>query len=271
MSEDEKFVAILRQSADIDTDVVDAIERLIREATDHELNHINVLAFAAKNKLDEERVIGAFLHAARLGLFEMSWNVLCPGCGGVLESGMSLKSINQSEYSCALCAAGYEPTLDEMVEVTFTVSPRVRKIAAHDPDTLPMHEYMRQIFWSSGIDLPDDFERHLEEIVLDAVELPPGERAILSLQLPAEFVIVMEPVTHAAQFIDVKGEPTRERQTLSLVLNESHPQNDTLIMQPGPLRISLENRTNRRGTGQSGLLFAQRFHELAQLFYFEFE
>jgi class 3 adenylate cyclase len=246
MSEDEKFVAILRQSADVDTDVVDAIERLIREATDHELNHINVLAFAARNKLDEERVIGAFLHAARLGLFEMSWNVLCPGCGGVLESGMSLKSINQSEYSCALCAAGYEPTLDEMVEVTFTVSPRVRKIAAHDPDTLPMHEYMRQIFWSSGIDLPDDFERLLEEIVLDAVELPPGERAILSLQLPAEFVIVMEPVTHAAQFIDVKGEPTRERQTLSLVLNESHPQNDTLVMQPGPLRISLENRTNRR-------------------------
>ena len=38
-----------------------------------------------------------------------------------------------SEYSCALCAAGYEPTLDEMVEVTFTVSPRVRRIAAHDP------------------------------------------------------------------------------------------------------------------------------------------
>ncbi|QRM27851.1 adenylate/guanylate cyclase domain-containing protein [Microvirga sp. VF16] len=246
MSEDEKLLAILRQSADVDTDVVNAIERLIREAPDHELNRINALAFAAKNELDEEQVIGTFLHAARLGLFEMSWNVLCPGCGGVLESGMSLKSVNQCEYSCALCAAGYEPTLDEMVEVTFTVSPRVRKIAAHDPDTMPMHEYMRQIFWSSGIDLPDDFERLIDEIVLDAVELPPGERAILSLQLPAEFVIVFEPVTHAAQFIDVKGEPTRERQSLSLVLNESHPENQTLTMQPGPLRISLENRTNRR-------------------------
>jgi class 3 adenylate cyclase len=246
MSDDEKFLAILRQSADVDTNVIDAIERLIREAPDHELNRINVLVFAGKKGLDEERVIGAFLHAARLGLFEMSWNVLCPGCGGVLESGISLKSINQSEYTCALCAAGYEPTLDEMVEVTFTVSPRVRKIAAHDPDTLPMHEYVRQIFWSSGTDLPENYERLLDEIVLDSVELPPGERAILSLQLPAEFVIVLEPVTHAAQFIDVKGEPTRERQSLSLVLNESHPQNDTLIMQPGPLRISLENRTNRR-------------------------
>ena len=43
-----------------------------------------------------------------------------------------------------------------MVEVTFTISPRVRRIAAHLPDQLPASEYMRQIFWSSGLDLPDD-------------------------------------------------------------------------------------------------------------------
>ena len=36
----------------------------------------------------------------------------------------------------------------------------------------------------------------------------------MSVQLPAEFVIVFEPVTHAAHFIDVKGEPTKERQSL---------------------------------------------------------
>ena len=69
-------------------------------------------------------------------LFELSWNVLCPGCGGVLDAGTTLKTINREEYDCGLCAAGYKPTLDEMVEVTFTVSPRVRRIAAHSPDTL---------------------------------------------------------------------------------------------------------------------------------------
>ena len=52
------------------------------------------------------------------------------------------------------------------------------------------------------------------------VELPPGEKALLSLQLPAEFVIVMDPVTHGTQFLDVKGEPTRERQNLSLVFDK---------------------------------------------------
>ena len=60
------------------------------------------------------------------------------------------------EYDCALCGLSYEPTLDDMVEVTFTVSPRVRRIAAHDPDDLPFWEYHRQIFWSSGVDLPED-------------------------------------------------------------------------------------------------------------------
>src|SRR6478672_10183112 len=154
MSEARNLFSVLRQSADPET--ADAIEKLVQDAPDRQLSRINALDFAAKTGLDEERVIATFLHAARLGLFELSWNVLCPGCGGVLDAGSSLKTVDQAEYACALCAAGYEPTLDEMVEVTFTVSPRVRRIAAHSPDQLPASEYMRQMFWSSGIDVPDD-------------------------------------------------------------------------------------------------------------------
>jgi len=235
----------LRQAAD--PEVVSAIEELVRDAPDRRLSRINALDFAVKTGLDEDRVIAAFLHAARLGLFELSWNVLCPGCGGVLDAGASLKTVNRAEYACALCAAGYEPTLDEMVEVTFTISPRVRRIAAHLPDQLPASEYMRQIFWSSGLDLPDDaFARMIDEVTLEMVELPPGEKAMLSLTLPAEFVIVFEPVTHCAQFIDVKGEPTRERQSLAIVYSKMHAPNETLIMRPGPLRLTLENRSDVR-------------------------
>jgi class 3 adenylate cyclase len=244
MSEAEALFSVLRQSAD--AEVVATIERLIRDAPDHALNRVNALDLAAKEKLDEERVIAALLHASRLGVFEMSWNVMCPGCGGVLDAGTTLKTLDQAEYSCALCAAGYETTLDNMVEVTFTVSPRVRKIAAHTPDELSAPEYYRQIFWSSGVDLPEDYARMMEEVALDAIELPAGERAILSLQLPAEFLIVFEPVTHGAQFIDVKGEPTRERQNLSLVFNKVRAPTGTMELRPGPLRLSLENRTDTR-------------------------
>jgi class 3 adenylate cyclase len=176
----------------------------------------------------------------------LSWNILCPGCGGVLDSTATLKTIDRQEYFCALCAEASEPNLDDIVEVTFTVSRRIRRIAAHDPDELPLFEYMRQIFWSSGMDLPDDLERIGQEVTLDTVDLPAGEKAQLSLQLPFEPLIVFEPVSHAAQFIAVNGEPTRERQNLSLVFSGLKAPTATAELRPGPLRLSLENRTQRR-------------------------
>jgi class 3 adenylate cyclase len=245
MSEASDLFAILKQSAD--ADAVAAIERLVAEEPDHKLCRLNVLAFAATNGLDEEATIAAFLHAASVGLFDISWNVLCPGCGGVLDTNATLKTIRKDEYVCALCAAGYEPTLDEMVEVTFTVSPRVRRIAAHNPHELPPAEYFRQIYWGSGVDLPDEgFQSLVEDFVIETVELPPGEKAILSIQLPAEFVIVFEPVTHCVQFIDVKGDPTRERQSLTVVIDREHTHSQTLEMHPGPIRISFENKIDTR-------------------------
>src|SRR5262249_4633935 len=122
------------------------------------------------------------------------------------------------------------------------------KIPAHDPNELPIWDYYRHVFWSSGVDFPPDaeFERLLGEFVIDAVELPPHEKAILSLQLPPEFVIVFEPVTHAAQFIDVKGEPTKERQNLSLIYNKVQAPTGTVTLRPGPLRLAVENRTDTR-------------------------
>lgn len=180
MTASHSLFGILRQSAD--ADCVAAVKRLVADASDHQLSRINVLAFARSHELDEEKAIAAFLHAARIGLFELSWNVLCPGCGGVLDASATLKSVHAEEYHCALCAAGYAPTLDEMVEVTFTVSPRIRRIAAHDPHTLPTWEYYRQVFWGSGVDLPNtDFAKTIEHLTLDSVELPPGEKAHLSL------------------------------------------------------------------------------------------
>jgi class 3 adenylate cyclase len=245
MSEALALVAVLHQSAD--ADCVAAIERLVADAPDHQLSRVNVLDFARRHGLDEEKTIAAFLHAARIGLFELSWNVLCPGCGGVLDANATLKSVRADEYNCALCAAGYEPTLDEMVDVTFTVSPRIRRISAHDPHTLPNWEYYRQVFWGSGVDLPEaDLAKAVEKLTLDSIELPRAEKAHLSLMLPAEFLIVFEPVTHAAQFIDVKGEPVSERQSLTLVYTNLRAPTGTMELRPGPLRLSLENRTDRR-------------------------
>ena len=249
-SETETLFTALRQSAK--PKPVSAIEKLIQDGPDREFCRINALAFAANHKFNEEDVIAAFLHGARLGIFDMSWNILCPACGGVLDSGATLKTVKQAEYRCVLCAIGCEPTLDEIVEVTFTISLRVRKIAAHDPGTLPWIEYYRQIFWSSGVDLPDDetFAKWVEETTLDSRELSAGDKAVLSLQLPEGLVIVFDPVVHMSQYIEVKGEPARESQSLSFVMTRDHaptaPVQMPVQMRPGLLQMTLENRSNVR-------------------------
>src|SRR5579863_2545793 len=260
MSDIQAQFSVLKQTAD--PAVADAIAGLIDKGDDRELNRINLLDFSSRNDLDEERVISGFLHASRLGLFDLTWNVLCPGCSGVLDAHDTLKSLRPDDYHCGLCSCGYEPSVDEQVEVAFTVSPKIRRIAAHDPNTLPLWEYYRQVFWSSGIDLDmDSFASLTEEVTLDALELPAGERAVLSLQLPPQFVIAFEPVTHSAHFIDVQGEPTKERQQLSLIYNKTHPPTGSITLRPGPLRLSLDNQAGVR-TLPTILVAADALHGL---------
>jgi class 3 adenylate cyclase len=102
------------------------------------------------------------------------------------------------------------------------------------------------VFFSSAIDLPADIDGLLREVTLETVDLPPGERAILSLQVPAGMLIVFDPVTHTAQFLDVKGEETAERQNLSLIFNKADVPVEAVTLRPGPLRLALENRTDER-------------------------
>lgn len=240
-----------------------SIERLVGEGDDLDLCRVNAYDFATRNDLDEGQAVDAFVHASHLGLFDLSWNLLCPGCGGVLEAAASLKSVDKSNYYCAMCAGGYEPTLDEMVEVSFTVSPGVRRIAAHDPQALPMWDYYRQVFWSSGVRLPvgDAFKELLAALILDADEVPARGKCILNVQLPREFLIVFDPATHSAMFIDVQGEPTRERQDLTVVFNEVSAPTGTLQLRPGPLRLTLENQTDHRVL--PGIFIANdRLHDL---------
>src|SRR6202000_986907 len=260
MSDIEAQFSLLHQSAD--PVVADTIVRLIKDGKDHELNRVNAMDFAGRTGLDEEKTISGFLQASKLGLFDLTWNVLCPGCSGVLGAHDTLKSLRPDDYHCGLCACGYECTVDEQVEVAFTVSPRVRRIAAHDPHSLPLWEYFKQVFAVAGIALKEEpFASLTEEVTLDALELPAGEKAVLSLQLPPQFIIVFEPVTHSAQFIDVQGEPTKERQTLALIYNNTHAPVETVVMRPGPLRLSLDNQAGVR-TLPTVFIAAEALHHL---------
>ena len=245
MSETEALFAALRQRAD--AGAVAAIERLVATGADRDLVRINALAFAGAHRLDEDRTIAAFLHAAQLGLFELSWDVLCPYCGGVLDATRTLKDVHKEPYECSLCSKSFEPALDETVEVVFTVSPRQRRIAAHDPQSLPFWDYYRQLHWSSAVDLSDaELARLKSEFTLDARVLGPGERATVDLQVPPGWVLLFEPVSHFGHYLKVAPEATSETQRLALTLDGNAAPTATTPLKSGPLQLTLSNRTGTR-------------------------
>ena len=246
MQETEALFAALRPLAL--PEAVSLLESLIRDGIDEGLSRINPCAIAADSGVPEEAVVSALLHAVRLGLFEMSWNILCPHCSGVLNSNATLKTIRESHYFCAFCEAAEELRLDDRVEVTFTVSPRVRRIAAHDPASLDFWDYHRQVFFGSGVAFPspEAFAALAPACMLDTVEVQPGERMILTLQISESGTVLFDPVTHTAHLVLVEGEPTTERQDLAVVFDSLHPNVGRSTFRPGPLRLSLDNRTTAR-------------------------
>ena len=229
----------------VDDNIATAMAHLIEDAPDFALNRINPLAFARANELGEQDSVAAFLHATQLGLFELSWNVVCESCGGVLYQAESLQGIDQHHYNCAFCSLDCEPMLDETVEITFTVAPRVRHIAAHDPDSLPLWDYTRQIFWSSGSDLPEHLAPVVSKAVIDAFEIAPGARMARQVQLSEGVAILFDPVTHSSRFLEVAGD-ANDDQRLPIEIDDAHAAGETLRIAPGLLTLDLENRTNRR-------------------------
>src|SRR5450631_4776430 len=107
MNEAETLFVALRQSAD--DAVVDMLDRMVRDAPDHGLNKMNALDLAAKEGIDEERVIAALLNAVGLGMFEMTWSMMCPSCAGVLSANKTLKTLDRAQYIWPSAARATRP------------------------------------------------------------------------------------------------------------------------------------------------------------------
>src|SRR5262249_44718399 len=104
------------------------------------------------------------------------------------------------------------------------------------------------VYKSSSLVVPRgvDWDQLCESLTVAEEALAPGERLVLSIQLPPEFLILFEQITHSSIFLDVQGPESRARQELSVIYSQGGSPHRSLKPQPGPARLTLENRTNRR-------------------------
>jgi len=151
--------------------VVSKLENSIRTGNDEELFRVSPLAWAEQKSVDKHEAVDLFLHAAKAGLFYMEWDVICPCCGKISQSLQDLHSL-ESHTTCNLCFRKDVPNLDDTVQITFTLSPSVRPLRFHHPESLTLEEYCFQYLFEpttiiSGMmplmDAVRYVQRHLSE------------------------------------------------------------------------------------------------------------
>src|SRR6185437_5886840 len=106
--------------------VISKFETLIRGSDDQSLYRVNPLAFARDRAIAEAESIDLFLHATRSGLFDMSWDVVCPQSGMVLDSFGALRTL-KTHYVCGLCDVTGDTDASSRI---VSISPREKPVTS---------------------------------------------------------------------------------------------------------------------------------------------
>jgi len=143
-------LAAVRNAGRFDADVVGGLARYIAEAPDEKLFRMNPYRYAAEVGIAERDAVDLFLHAAHAGVVEFSWGVLCPACGSFITTDHALRALND-ERVCAICDIPIPPSIDDNVEVAFSVAPSTRAIRFNAPEKLDFLRDSLTLFFSPSV------------------------------------------------------------------------------------------------------------------------
>ena len=121
--------------------VADRLIRYVETASDEDIYRIRLKALARDWKTPEKELLLAFLLATRKGLFNLTWDVICPHCRGVRNEVSTLGELPK-RGTCEACKIDFDAAAFNALEVTFHVHPSIRTVqkrlyCAAEPATKP--------------------------------------------------------------------------------------------------------------------------------------
>ena len=122
-------------------------------AGDYDLFRVNPIQYGGLAGLSEANAIELFVHAAKVGLFEMDWLLICAYCPQVAGSFRELDQVHP-RFQCAFCNAINDVALDDYIQVTFTVAGGVRDIVFRHPEMLSVEDFYLRYNFSKGFIAP---------------------------------------------------------------------------------------------------------------------
>jgi class 3 adenylate cyclase len=176
-------------------DIVDRLIDFTLAADEFSVAHIRPYELADAWQVPRHDVLETCLRATRAGLLDLQWDLLCPLCRGVKESGSSLREIS-SQIHCEMCRIDATVNFDRFVEVTFRPNAALRQVEFHEfcmgsPQRTP-HIVLQQLLpprTNRVLNMPLEVGRYR----LRALELAGGQDVRVSAEAGAEARISISP------------------------------------------------------------------------------
>ena len=228
--------------------VVSRLEALIRTDDDGALFRINPFTFARERGLDDGEAVDLLLHATALGLLEMDWLLICPACACAVESFERLRAVLR-RFRCPECHNEYEDAMDDFIAIYFSVSPQIRALRYHRPDTLDPFDYM---FTFKGVreGRRPDGQPYVDSVrsALRGVSfLEPDGTATFAFDAAEGTLSGISSDTEAGFVLQVGTEPATETQRVHLTYLGTGYEPDAAVLAAGPVVLEVANPTSRRG------------------------
>ena len=197
--------------------LIDKLFESIEYADDISLARMRPYVLADEWKVPRREVLELCLHATRLGILDLEWDLLCPLCRGASNTAETLGDV-QKQVHCEACNIDYEVNFERSVELSFHPNPSVRQV-----DT--------RVYCVGGPQVtPHIFAQH---------HLPPRTQATISIPLEGGRYRLRTPQKRGGQFLFAEPEGLPE---LTLRATEDNWNEDEPRMNLQP-HLIFENAT----------------------------
>ncbi|XDD46184.1 DUF5939 domain-containing protein [Leptospira sp. WS39.C2] len=153
-------------------EILKVAEDYVNASDDWKLLRVNPLKFATDHQIDDNDSVDFFVHAAKVGLFDFAYNLICPMCGGIVHSHHKLDEIEGKEFHCVSCNIIVPTLLDDQVEVAFQIHPSLQKNEI-DP-FIDITNYFRY-FFSENFEKSNELRAWIQSTIKDYAKIQPDD------------------------------------------------------------------------------------------------
>jgi class 3 adenylate cyclase len=216
--------------------VISRLETFIRSAPDLDLFRVNPVQYSLDRSMTEAEALDLFLYATKVGLFEMDWHIVCPHCGYVIDSLHGMSQL-RTHYVCPVCASERDYTLDDYIQIAFSISSQVRDIQFHYPESLSIEDLYFNYRLSKDVISPIPAFPSWRDAVIYVTRylryVQPGEKVTAALGLPPG-VLRATGGRNCLQ-LSVTPEQDEQESSISIRLADGKFQSNDPEMQPRSL------------------------------------